>query len=93
MGTVDSSKWLEPPSGAAGASGGWGWSTKRGGKKKQRTAKEIRFRRRSRYAVLIAIGAVVSYLLLGEVVVLAFADDGDGSGAGDDADDDADDDE
>jgi metaxin len=54
----------------------------------QLTAKEIRFRRRSQYAVLIAIGAVVSYLFLGEVVVLAFGDDDDGpDDGGDDGDD------
>ena len=104
MGPVDSSMWLEPPelsSGSRGGRRGWGWSTRRdasgggpgagGGKKKQRTAKEIRFRRRSRYAVLIALGAVVSYLLLGEVVVLAFGDDDnndDGAGGDDDDDDD-----
>jgi hypothetical protein len=40
-------------------------------------------------AVLVAVGAVLSYLLLGEVVVLAFGDDDDGSGGGDDDDDDA----
>lgn len=87
LGTVDPAQWLEPPLSGGGGGGRRGW---RGGagKKKQRSAKEIRFRRRSRYAVLIAVGAVVSYLLFGEIVVVAFGDGEDGEDAPDDDDDD-----
>ena len=85
MDAIDSSRWLEPPTAQSRGRRGW-WGGGGGAKKKQRTAKEIRFRRRSRYAVLIAVGAVLSYLLTGEVLVLAFGDgagDEDGDGDGD----------
>ena len=84
MDAIDSSMWLDPPTAQSRGRRGWWGGGAGGAKKKQRSAKEIRFRRRSRYAVLIAIGAVLSYLLTGEVLVLAFGDgDGDGDEDGD----------
>lgn len=84
MDAIDSSMWLDPPTAQSRGRRGWWGGGAGGAKKKQRSAKEIRFRRRSRYAVLIAIGAVLSYLLTGEVLVLAFGDgDGDEDGDGD----------
>ena len=47
-------------------------------KKKPLSAKEIRFRRRSRWSVGIAIAAVVGYLLTGELITFVFSEDEEG---------------
>jgi hypothetical protein len=51
---------------------------KSGAKKKPRSAKDIRFRRRSRWSVAIAIAAVASYLLTGELITFVFSEEGEG---------------
>lgn len=86
---IDASGWLEPPTEANRARRGW-WGYGRGGSgssrgepkkpKKPRSAKEERFRRRSRYSVLIAVAAVLAYLLTGEVVEFAFGDEEEDAG-------------
>ena len=94
MDAIDSSKWLEPPSasGSARRRGWWGYPSgpgdggsdsgaSSGGKKKPRSAKEIRFRRRSRWSVAIAIAAVASYLLTGELITFVFSDEDEEIGA------------
>ena len=54
-------------------------------KKNPRSAKEIRFRRRSRWSVAIAVAAVASYLLTGELITFVFAEEDEGGGAADTA--------
>ena len=94
MDAIDSSKWLEPPgaSGSGRRRGWWGYPSGPGdggsdvgpgGKKKPRSAKEIRFRRRSRWSVAVAIAAVASYLLTGELITFVFSEEDEGDGAAD----------
>ena len=94
MDAIDSSKWLEPPgaSGSGRRRGWWGYPSGLGdggsdvgpgGKKKPRSAKEIRFRRRSRWSVAVAIAAVASYLLTGELITFVFSEEDEGDGAAD----------
>jgi metaxin len=91
MDAIDSSKWLDPPdrTGSGRRRGWWGYGgdASRGGwsdgkkeplKKKPRSAKDIRFRRRSRWSVAIAIAAVASYLLTGELITFVFSEEGEG---------------
>jgi len=89
MDAIDSSKWLEPPGAPGGPGGRRGWwgsgagsdDPSVGTKKKPRSAKEIRFRRRSRWSVAIAVAAVASYLLTGELITFVFAEEDEGGGA------------
>ena len=93
MDAIDSSKWLEPPGAPGGPGGRRGWwgsgagsdDPSVGTKKKPRSAKEIRFRRRSRWSVAIAVAAVASYLLTGELITFVFAEEDEGGGAADTA--------
>ena len=74
-GSLDSSSWREPPSAhTRGRRNWWGRreSTDPGAEQvKPLTAKERRFRRRSRWSVAIAAGAIVTYLFAGDVVTIA----------------------
>lgn len=87
MDAIDSSKWLDPPTTGSGRRRGWwgyGGDGSRGSaggekeplKKKPRSAKEIRFRRRSRWSIAIAVAAVASYLLTGELITFVFSEEG-----------------
>lgn len=101
-GSLDSSSWREPPSAhTRGRRNWWGRreSTDPGAEQvKPLTAKERRFRRRSRWSVAIAAGAIVTYLFAGDVVTIAMegleqgeeevGDEREGGDEGDDDDDD-----
>jgi metaxin len=86
MDAIDSSKWLDPPdrTGSGRRRSWWGYGgdaskdEKSGAKKKPRSAKDIRFRRRSRWSIAIAIAAVASYLLTGELITFVFSEEGEG---------------
>ena len=80
MHAIDSSKWLDPPSSSTKSRRSWWGSstTEEKEKKKPLSAKEIRFRRRSRWSVGIAIAAVVGYLLTGELITFVFSEDEEG---------------
>ena len=93
MDAIDSSKWLDPPdrTGSGRRRSWWGYGgdaskdEKSGAKKKPRSAKDIRFRRRSRWSIAIAIAAVASYLLTGELITFVFAEEDEGGAAADPA--------
>ena len=58
----------------AGASGSGGSAT---APRRKLSAKEERFRRHTRYALIFAAASVVTYVLMGELIELDFAIDGD----------------
>ncbi len=98
-GALDSSSWREPPSANARGRRNW-WGRRESGfggdgEEKPLSAMERRFRRRSRWSVLIAVGAVATYLFAGDVVTIAMEgiEQGDEPSPGDDDDDDDDDDD
>ena len=97
-GALDSSSWREPPSANARGRRNW-WGRRESGfggsdgEEKPLSAKERRFRRRSRWSVLVAIGAVATYLFAGDVMTIAMEgiEQGDEPSTNGDDDDDDDD--